>query len=145
MKKALSFLLAAVMLVNVGVPCGCGQSVSESSENIKGDIDSDGNVTSADALLILRRSVGLESFDDNTEKRADIDGDSDITSNDVLEVLRMSSGLSGTNKTNDTVNNENMSGTIPETLEQIIMRNEGYDSTKLKSSWNLSSNSMKSH
>lgn len=58
-----------------------------------GDLDDDKHITSADALLILRGSVGLEKFDDVQTKLADADGDGKITSNDALQVLRYSVGL----------------------------------------------------
>ena len=63
-----------------------------------GDLDGDGEVTSADSLLILRQSVGLEKFDDLKLKLADVDGDNDVTSADALEVLRFSVSLSTNDK-----------------------------------------------
>jgi len=60
------------------------------SENTYGDLDGDGNITSADSLLILRASVKLEEFDQTKTKLADVDGDGSITSGDSLEVLRYS-------------------------------------------------------
>ena len=59
-----------------------------------GDVDMDGKVTSADSLLILRASVGLEKLDDVQMKLADVDGDGKITSADALEILRRSVNLS---------------------------------------------------
>ena len=58
-----------------------------------GDVDDDGRITSADSLLILRQSVGLEDFDDVHKILAEVDGDDIITSADALEVLRYSVGL----------------------------------------------------
>ncbi len=55
-----------------------------------GDLDGDGEVTSSDALVVLRMSVGLEEKRDD----ADIDSDGFITSADALELLRFSVGLS---------------------------------------------------
>ena len=59
----------------------------------KGDIDGDNIVTSADALLILRYSVKLETFNSAQINSADIDGDQIITSADSLAALRISVGL----------------------------------------------------
>ena len=70
----------------------------EPASNIIGDIDNDGKVTSADSLLILRQSVGLEHFTDIQIELADVDGDGKITSADALEVLRASVGLSTVGK-----------------------------------------------
>ena len=59
-----------------------------------GDVDGDGNITSADALTILRASVGLSSLSPEQTKLADVDGDGNVTSADALLVLRHSVGLS---------------------------------------------------
>lgn len=64
-----------------------------------GDMDGDKNITSADSLLILRRSVNLESFTDSQKFFADVDGDGNITSADALEVLRSSVSLPTQTKT----------------------------------------------
>ena len=59
-----------------------------------GDVDSDGKITSADSLKILRFSVELESpqsFDEFIQAR--IDEDFMVTSADALYVLRYSVGL----------------------------------------------------
>ena len=59
-----------------------------------GDVDGDGNITSADALTILRASAGLSSLSPEQTKLADVDGDGNVTSADALLVLRHSAGLS---------------------------------------------------
>ncbi|MBQ1388570.1 MAG: hypothetical protein IIY78_02975 [Clostridia bacterium] len=58
-----------------------------------GDVDHDGVITSSDALIILRMSVGLEIITDELRELADVDSDGSITSSDALEVLRFSVGL----------------------------------------------------
>ncbi len=62
---------------------------------ILGDIDKDGSVTSADARLALRASVGLEKYTDGSEAftAADVDHDGEITSADARLILRASVGL----------------------------------------------------
>ncbi|MBQ1389520.1 MAG: dockerin type I repeat-containing protein [Clostridia bacterium] len=67
---------------SAGVPLG-----------ILGDMDNDGSITSADALSILRGSVGLYIIDDKKKPIADIDSDSTVTSADALAVLRYSVGI----------------------------------------------------
>lgn len=67
------------------------------AEPIYGDVDRDGTITSADSLLILRQSVGLENFNELTLTLADVDNDKDITSSDALEVLRYSVQLPSEN------------------------------------------------
>lgn len=60
-----------------------------------GDLDGDRQITSADALAILRISAGAE---DDDLILGDIDGDGQVTSADALEVLRMSVGMISTDQ-----------------------------------------------
>lgn len=57
---------------------------------VVGDADGDGKITSADARLLLRASVGLEEI---PLEIGDIDGDGKITASDAREALRRSVGL----------------------------------------------------
>ncbi len=61
-------------------------------ETQRGDADNDGQITSSDALMILRASVGLNDLQPN--KVTDVDNDGFISANDALLVLRKSVGLS---------------------------------------------------
>ena len=63
-----------------------------------GDLDLDGEITSADALSVLRGSVGAESFDDYQAQLADIDEDGSVTSADALEILRYSVNLAASER-----------------------------------------------
>ncbi len=58
-----------------------------------GDADIDNSVTSADARLVLRASVGLETLSDVQKKIADIDKDNTVTSSDARMILRASVNL----------------------------------------------------
>ena len=60
---------------------------------LRADVDQDGSITSADARLVLRYSVLLETPTDLQKKLADVDGDGEITSADAREVNRYSVGL----------------------------------------------------
>lgn len=62
------------------------------SHGCLGDLDGDENITSGDALEILRMSVGLSEETPEKAKLADVDGDGEITSADALIVLRYSIG-----------------------------------------------------
>lgn len=62
---------------------------------LMGDADGDGKVTEDDALLTLRRCIGLESFTKDQDARADMDGDGEITAVDAREILRKSAGMEG--------------------------------------------------
>ena len=58
-----------------------------------GDLDGDDKVTSADARLALRMSVGLDVCDDALFPSADVDNDREITPADARIILRVSVGL----------------------------------------------------
>ena len=60
---------------------------------IYGDLDGDEDITSADALSILRISAELEVISPEMFAIADVDADEDITSADALAVLRYSTGM----------------------------------------------------
>lgn len=78
----IAFVIAKALLENVGL--------SYKAPVIKGDADGDGKITSADARLVLRAAVGLDTV---SLEAGDIDGDGKITSADAREVLRASTGM----------------------------------------------------
>ncbi len=64
------------------------------ANGIYGDVDSDGQILSSDALMILRSSVNLMDFTPEQLIAADVDFDGMITATDALSVLRYSVSLS---------------------------------------------------
>ena len=58
-----------------------------------GDIDLDGSVTSVDALLALRRSMGVVELTQAELLRGDVNCDGEVDSVDALIILRMSLGI----------------------------------------------------
>ena len=60
---------------------------------MKGDVDFDEAITSADALMVLRVSALLDQFEENETKAADVDEDGSITSSDAINILRVATGL----------------------------------------------------
>lgn len=58
-----------------------------------GDIDNDGEITSADALMILQSVTGLNQLDDEKMFLADVDGDGELTSADALKILQKIVGI----------------------------------------------------
>ena len=60
---------------------------------IRGDIDGNGKIESADARLALRRSVSLEKFADWQTAAALVSGSDKVTSADARLILRASVGL----------------------------------------------------
>lgn len=57
-----------------------------------GDADLNGNINSADALLILQYTTGAKKFSDKQKEIADFDGNGTINSTDALVVLQVTTG-----------------------------------------------------
>lgn len=53
-----------------------------------GDVNNDGSIDSADAILVLRGSIQLEQLTPEQEIRADVNGDQTIDSRDATLILR---------------------------------------------------------
>ncbi len=62
---------------------------------LKGDVNSDGGITAADARIILRMSAKLETPDEVQKSAADINSDGKVTSSEARTVLRFSAKLTG--------------------------------------------------
>lgn len=87
-KRFLSVLTTLVLLAIIGV-----FAVTGAEALTIGDLNSDGQITAADARLVLRASVGLEQFSEEQNKAADVNRDGTITAADARMVLRASVGL----------------------------------------------------
>lgn len=55
-----------------------------------GDVNGDGDVTAADALMALQASTGKITLNDIQTEAANVDGQNDITANDALLILQFS-------------------------------------------------------
>ncbi len=95
--KLLSFLVAlfivglAVLIVGIAtMPNIKTNAASNTSSNIRGDVDMNGKITSSDARLALRAAVGLEDYAPGSDKfiRADYDSNGKITAGDARMILR---------------------------------------------------------
>ena len=60
--------------------------------SLYGDIDGDGNITSADALIVLKAAAGKTTLTDNEMQAADVNADGKVNSADALEILKYASG-----------------------------------------------------
>ena len=61
---------------------------------VPGDIDGDGNITSLDAVYILRAITGDIALDTYSQKLAgDVDGDGYVTALDAVRILRYNIGM----------------------------------------------------
>ena len=85
MKKIISLILAAIMLLSLFVPVFAAE---------KGDVDADGSITSADARIALRMAVGLDAVTDELKALADYDESGTVDASDARILLRISVGLS---------------------------------------------------
>ncbi len=60
------------------------------SDAVYGDVNGDGEVTVADALMVLQHSVGKITLDETVLKNADVDGEEGIAVTDALAILQAS-------------------------------------------------------
>ena len=58
-----------------------------------GDIDGDGEVTAADALLALRAAMQISELTEEQAAEADVDGDGAVTASDALIILRQAMNI----------------------------------------------------
>lgn len=58
-----------------------------------GDVNGDGYIDSADAMLCLRYSVGLEELSEEQKKAADVNHDSFVDAGDAIKILRYDAKL----------------------------------------------------
>ena len=85
MKKFISILTALAFAAALTVG---------SSAALIGDANDDGKINSADALLILRNTVGLIEFNEDEKNAANVNTDGIINSLDALIVLQITAGIS---------------------------------------------------
>lgn len=90
MKKVLCIILAAVMALAAVSANGLSVFAADKSEKyIVGDVNSDGKINSADALLILQFAAGLKDFSAEQKTAADISNDGSVNSEDAYAVLKL--------------------------------------------------------
>lgn len=78
---------------NGGTGCLSMTALIGGSTPTPGDVDSDGNITVADAINALRCSLDLISLNGSAFVAADVDGNGSITVADALTILRIAMGL----------------------------------------------------
>ncbi|MBQ4310044.1 MAG: dockerin type I repeat-containing protein, partial [Oscillospiraceae bacterium] len=92
MKKRLSVICIAAATALLLSAFSCSSDTA-SSMKIYGDLDTDGSVTSADALQVLRFGVSMDTCGEEEKLLSDVDGDGVITAADALDILRYSIGF----------------------------------------------------
>ncbi len=91
MKKFLSVLLCAVLFVGSALI-----GTAAEGDIVYGNVDGTGGITSGDARLVLRYSVGLEELNEDQILAADVDGNGVVNAGDARMILRGSVGLENT-------------------------------------------------
>ena len=61
----------------------------------KGDVNMDGAVDAADALLVLRAAMDMAELEEDAFALADVDNDGEVTAADALLILRFTMGIIG--------------------------------------------------
>lgn len=89
MKKLFSILSAAVIVLSVAAVMAFAVGDGKN----RGDVNGDGKVDSADAMLVMKHDAGLLSLSKDENKRADLNGDGKIDSCDAVYILRIAAGL----------------------------------------------------
>lgn len=89
MKKLFSILSAAVIVLSVAAVMAFAVGDGKN----RGDVNGDGKVDSADAMLVMKHDAGLLSLSKDEIKRADLNGDGKIDSCDAVYILRIAAGL----------------------------------------------------
>ena len=65
-------------------------------DQMKGDVNSDGQITAVDARLVLRHSASLENLTDSNLVAADVNNDNKVTALDARYILRYSARIDNT-------------------------------------------------
>ena len=116
--KGMSVVLAFIMLMSMGI-----YSSAKEQYYRLGDFDLDGEITAADARMVLRASVGLETLTDFQKLISDYDDDGDISAADARMVLRTCVGLETVIYVDD---QGERYGYLEETNAYYLLKNEGY-------------------
>ena len=64
-------------------------SASAGESNKTGDVDNDGELTEADAEMILNYDAGKIELTDEQEKNADVNGDGTVNAQDAIQILKI--------------------------------------------------------
>lgn len=58
-----------------------------------GDVDMDGCINGIDALMVLRKAMGIIELTENQCRLADVDFNGEVTVNDAVRILRHALGI----------------------------------------------------
>jgi len=80
--------IVATDWVGNNVSCALQVTLSDSDENLRGDLNGDGDITTADCVIVLQIAAGSREHD----PAADVNDDGQVTSLDALMILQAASG-----------------------------------------------------
>lgn len=87
-------ILALVLVISFVMSMFVLSFTSSAASTLKGDADGDGELSTNDALLVLRAAAGIEdNLSTETKTLCDIDGDGYISLFDARRILRAAAGL----------------------------------------------------
>lgn len=88
------FIILSIILVKKYFTNSYSSEISLGDSNLKGDVNGDGKIGTADYILIRKHLIGLRTLTNNESARADIDNNGKIQ---TLDYLKIKSIILGTN------------------------------------------------
>ncbi len=107
--RPVALLISVIFIFSASVISTCAAEKTV----LRGDADLDGEVSSADARIIMRISVGMDCSDERLPEYLDLNRDGVITAADARAALRISVGLS-------------VNETVPSDAEPVGISEKGY-------------------
>ena len=120
MKKLISVFLACIFMLSFA-------SAAFAAAPVKGDVNFDGSVTTADARIALRQAVGLENLSGRQLQAARVTGKQKVTTADARIILRMAVELTDYEAEETRMVEEKLAAmSTKEKIEQMIMPDVRY-------------------
>lgn len=88
MKKAIKRVFVFLVLISM-----ISSSFNVSAASVKGDINGDGKVKTADARIVMKIISGISNANSSTLKKADVNNDGSVTIADVKEILAIATDV----------------------------------------------------
>lgn len=141
LKQLLSVTLSLVMIFTMATFSGAALNSKETSNNLEtatkesttmfingnGDVNADGFIDAADAIMIKRYDAGLINLTNEELKTADITGDGFVDAADAVKILRIDAGI------------ENGTENAPEDIYEYTVENNEVIITGLKDNFHFQS------
>lgn len=131
-RKLTAVFTAMVMLI-AAIPASAASASADSL--VFGDVDGNNAIDSADALLVMRLSIGLADLTNEIALRADINGDKSVDSLDALLLLQAAIGIirlegGNTDNISSETNNNTITHQLKNTTKDLASRITNYEQVK---------------